>query len=819
MSPDLSQFSMHDLFRLEVDGQREVLTAGLLKLEREPTAAAELEACMRSAHSLKGAARIVGLSAAVVVAHAMEDAFVAAQRGALLLDEARIGLMLRGLDLLVQVANTPEAEAAPWQNASAPAAQAFLAELAAALAAPTAPAAPSVEAAPAPAPPPTPEVEEVAAPAAKSGPAKPKRAARREPSPEAAARSSARERRREVERRAQPVEREASERRNNIERHIVAAPVAARAESEGRERTLRVAAQNLNRLLGLSGEALVESRWVAPFAESLLRLKRMQVETGRKLALVQERLPAAALDERTQAGLSELRGRLTDAEGFLAQRLEELELYDQRSGSVARRLYDEAIACRMRPFADRIGAFPRLVRDLGVELHKRVQLHILGEDTQVDRDVLDKLEAPLSHLLRNAVDHGMESPAERERAGKPAEGRITLEARHAAGMLQISVSDDGRGIDLERVRATVVQRGLSTEAVAGQLTEAELLEFLFLPGFTVRDTVTEISGRGVGLDAVQDMVKQLRGSLRVSTDPGRGARFQMHLPLTVSVVRALVAEIGGEPYAFPLAFIANTVSVPRAAIQVLEGRQHFQSNGRQVGLVSAVQVLGGADPGLSRAELPVVVVGDHGSRYGLVVDGFHGVRELVVQPLDPRLGKIKDISSGALLDNGTPVLIVDTFDLLRSIDKLIATGHLDKVGAGDGRRGGPRRKRVLVVEDSLTVRELERKLIEGGGFEVEVAVDGADGWNAVRVGHFDLVVTDVDMPRMDGIALVSMIKQDQRLAHTPVMIVSYKDREEDRRRGLEAGADFYLTKGSFHDETLLQAVRDLVGGALAEEAP
>jgi two-component system sensor histidine kinase and response regulator WspE len=303
----------------------------------------------------------------------------------------------------------------------------------------------------------------------------------------------------------------------------------------------------------------------------------------------------------------------------------------------------------------------------------------------------------------------------------------------------------------------------------------------------------------------------------VSTEPGLGSRFQMHLPLTVSVVRALVVEIGGEPYAFPLAFIVNTTSLVRESIQVLEGRQHFDSNGRQVGLVSAVQVLGGAEQHLARAELPVVVLGDQNSRYGLVVDRFLGVRELVVQPLDPRLGKIKDISAGSLLENGTPVLILDTFDLLRSIDKLIATGHLDKVGAGEGRRGGPRRKRVLVVEDSLTVRELERKLIESGGFEVEVAVDGADGWNAVRVGHFDLVVTDVDMPRMDGIGLVTLIKQDPRLSHTPVMIVSYKDREEDRRRGLEAGADFYLTKGSFHDETLLQAVHDLVGAAVAQE--
>ena len=746
MSNDLSQFSMHDLFRLEVDGQREILTAGLLALERQHNAADQLEACMRAAHSLKGAARIVGLSAAVSVAHAMEDCFVAAQHGQIILRKTRIDLLLRGLDLLVLIANTPEAEATKWSEASPPEVASFQQDLAAALA---------VDADAAVVEPPAP-----AAPAA------------------------------------------------------VAATAAPAVDPK--DRTLRVAAQNLNRLLGLSGESLVESRWLTPFAESLLRLKRMQGETGRRLNALIETLSGLAADDRAQAGLAEVRHRLADCEHFLTQRLAELEMFDQRSSSVARRLYDEAIACRMRPFSDRIQAFPRMVRDLAHELGKQAVLEVIGESTQVDRDVLEKLEAPLTHLLRNALDHGVETAAERVAAGKPAEGVIKLDARHAAGMLQISVSDDGRGIDLDQVRRTVVQRGLTDQATAERLTEGELLEFLFLPGFTVKETVTEISGRGVGLDAVQDMVKQLRGSLRVSTEPGQGAKFQMHLPLTISVVRALLTEIGGEAYAFPLAFIVNTLSVSRPDIQVLEGRQHFTSEGRQVGLVAGAQVLGGLDSGSHRPELPVVVVGDHNDKYGVVVDRFLGVRELVVQPLDPRLGKIKDVSAGALLETGVPALILDVYDLIRSIDKLITTGHLDKVGdAVVDRRKGVRRKRVLVVDDSLTVRELERKLIESGGFEVEVAVDGADGWNAVRVGHFDLVVTDVDMPRMDGIGLVTLIKADPRLQALPVMIVSYKDREEDRRRGLEAGADFYLTKGSFHDETLLQAVHDLVGDAEA----
>jgi two-component system sensor histidine kinase and response regulator WspE len=208
----------------------------------------------------------------------------------------------------------------------------------------------------------------------------------------------------------------------------------------------------------------------------------------------------------------------------------------------------------------------------------------------------------------------------------------------------------------------------------------------------------------------------------------------------------------------------------------------------------------------------VILMGDSSHTYGLVVEEFLGERDLVVQPLDPQLGKIKDIAAGALMPDGSPVLIVDAEDLIRSMDKLVSAGRLSKVQQ-QGTAAGKKRKRVLVVDDSLTVREVERKLLGNRGYEVEVAVDGMDGWNAVRTGHFDLVVTDIDMPRMDGIELVTLINKDPNLKSLPVMVVSYKDRDEDRQRGLEAGAAHYLTKGSFHDETLLQAVVDLIGEA------
>ena len=579
----------------------------------------------------------------------------------------------------------------------------------------------------------------------------------------------------------------------------------------GSDRVLRVTADHLDRLLGLAGESLVEARWLDPFARSLLRLKRMQQEVGKSVEALRESLLGLPLSDRAQTHLAAVEQKGAECRQFLGARLAELEMFDRRSGNLSHRLYDEALALRMRPFVDSAQSFPRMVRDVGRSLGKEVRLEIVGEQTQVDRDILEKLEAPLNHLLRNAVDHGIDFPEERLAAGKPREGVIRLEARHSAGMLLITVRDDGRGIDLEAVRRAVVARKLTNEETAAKMSDAELLEFLFLPGFTMKQEVTEISGRGVGLDVVQVTMKQLRGTLRTTSELGRGTTMQLQLPLTLSVLRALVVEIAGEPYGIPLAAITRTLKLGKEKVEVLEGRQHFAFEDQRIGLVTAHQIFEKGESSMSGDELPVVIVGERGNRYGLVVDRFLGERELVVQPLDPRLGKVKDISSGALADDGTPLLIVDVEDLLRSVEKLSAAGRLDNVQRSAAADGARRRKRVLVVDDSLTVRELERKLLEGHGYDVDIAVDGMDGWNAIRTGDHDLVITDVDMPRLDGIELVSLIRKDPNLKSKPVMIVSYKDREEDRARGLEAGADYYLTKGSFHDESLLSSVADLIG--------
>ena len=752
-SPDLSQMSMLELFRQEAESQTHVLSIGLLELEQNPSSADQLEACMRAAHSLKGAARIIGLAAGVDVAHVMEDCFVLAQRGELTLHRKQIDALLQGVDLLTRIAHPPGNDETWGDHAGKPEITAFIARLTKAMA----------------------EPEDDGHPTDRIHAAEPA-AAEVENSPA-----------------------------NNGS--------ALSDSREGGVRSVRVNARNLDRLLSLSGESLVESRRLKPFTASILRLKRTQREAGQALDLLHQQLSTQTTNEATQAALSEVRTLMMQCQHMVADQLGELETFDRRSVNLSQRLYDEALACRMRPFADGTHGYARMVRDVGHALGKSVRLEITGNATQIDRDILEKLEAPIGHLLRNAIDHGIESPQQRKAAGKPEQGTITLEARHSAGMLLVNVSDDGAGIDLDQLRAAIIQRKLSNADTVAQLSEAELLEFLLLPSFSLRDTVTDISGRGVGLDVVSNMLKQVRGTIRISSSLQQGTRFQLQLPLTLSVIRSLLVTINDEPYAFPLAYVNRTLELRRDQLAMLEGQQHFSLDGRQIGLVSAHQILQKGELRAKDDLVSVVVIGDHEHTYGLAVDAFLGERMLVVQPLDSRLGKIPDVLAGALMEDGDPVLILDVADMVRSVEKLTAAGKLDVVQHGNGNLTDVKHKKVLVVDDSLTVRELERKLLSNCGYQVVVAVDGMDGWNAVRTEQFDLVITDIDMPRMDGIELVSLIRQAPNLQSLPVMIVSYKDREEDRQRGLDAGADYYFTKSSFHDESLLQAVTDLIGAA------
>ena len=754
---DLSQFSMMDLFRMEAEGQTQILTDGLLALERGG-GAARIEPMMRAAHSIKGAAAIVGLDQIVQLAHAMEDAFIAAQAGTLALAGARVDLLLGGVDLIAQVAQQGESEVAGWLARHAERIGALVDAIGAIGTLQAPPLAPN-------------EDDEVAA---------------------AMAAMSALEASGEA---ALPAEEFA-------EAPAVRAPLAP---------AQRAQAQNFDRLLALASEARINAHQLHPFIAQLQRFKRNQGALFQAMEQLHDAILRAGdpglIDKSTQAVQ-----KAHPLKQFVLEHMADIESYERRLLVGSASMVDEVLTLRMRPFRDGVQHFPRMVRDLARSLGKEAQLIISGEDTLVDRDILARIESPLNHMLRNAVDHGIESPAERLAAGKSALGTISVEARHRAGMLSIEIRDDGRGVDLERIRRNVVQRKMASSEMAQAMSTPELMEFLFLPAFSLKETASEISGRGVGLDVVHQVIREQNGTVRVESDPGQGFRTSITLPLTQSVVRALVVEIQEEAYAIPIVKVERVLKVGQADIHTLENKQFFDFGGEHIGLVSAAQVLELGQLALGAAELAVVVIGSGARRYALVVDAIRGEQSLAVQALDQIFGKLRDISSAALLDDGKPVLILDVSDLLLSIDKLLGEGGLHQL-SGERAASAAKVKRILVVDDSLTVREMERKLLHGRGYQVDIAIDGIDGWNVVRSGQYDLVITDVDMPRMDGIELVALIKKDLHLHQTPVMIVSYKDRAEDRARGMSAGADYYLTKGSFHDETLLDAVFDLIGEA------
>ena len=583
MTPEqMRDASLLELFSLEAEAQTQVLSAGLLALERNPTQADQLESCMRAAHSLKGAARIVGIDSGVSVAHVMEDCLVSAQEGRLFLRPEHIDALLQGTDLLMRIA-TPASGPQPADI------EAYVALMGCLLD----PAAPAVVPA-APSAPPMAELQLQPPTVVESTPVEiPVEVAEPEP-----------------------------------------APRKSKRTTEGGERVLRVTAERLNSLLDLSSKSLVETQRLKPHLATMQRLKRMQNNGLRALESLNVHLKEHALSLEAQEALEDARRLLAESQQLLAEKNAELDEFAWQASQRAQVLYDTALACRMRPFADVLSGQVRMVRDLGRSLGKQVRLEIEGEKTQVDRDVLEKLEAPLTHLLRNAVDHGIETPEERLLKGKSEEGLIRLRASHQAGLLVLELSDDGNGVDLEKVRRSIVERQLSPAETAAQLSEEELLTFLFLPGFSLRDKVTEVSGRGVGLDAVQHMVRQLRGAVVLEQTAGEGSRFYLEVPLTLSVVRSLVVEVGDEAYAFPLAHIERMCDLAPEDIVQVEGRQHFWHEGRHVGLVAASQLLQRPASQNSGDTLKVVVIRERDAIYGVAVERFIGERTLVVLPLD-----------------------------------------------------------------------------------------------------------------------------------------------------------------------------------------
>ena len=762
---DLGGFSMFDLFQTEVQQHCACLADGLIALEQNASDPKMVEPLMRAAHSVKGAARIINLDGAIGLAHSMEECLVRIQKGTEIPTASRIDELLRGSDILRSLADhKSEDEARAWLEQEAGPISALAeglnlppkAGVSAVVVVPTAkPVAPAaIPVAPtatpvAPAVTPAPTVVKVATPPA-------------------------------------------------------ATPSAASAPSAASDAAVLVSSSSLERLLQLSGEALVEARRLESIRRTLTRAK------------IAQRQLTAALDSLQVTGrhAGDAMTAVATSRDALDEALHQVEDHLRRGEELASALHNEAVSSRMRPFGDACGGLARSVRDVARTLGKEVRLIIAGEQVPVDREILRQLEAPLGHLVRNAIDHGIESPDERVAAGKTRQASLRVEARHHAGSLIVEVREDGRGIDRTNLRARIVSKKLSEASIVDTLGDAELFDFLFLPGFSTAAAVTDISGRGVGLDVVQSMAHSVGGSIEVRSSPA-GTSFAMRLPVTLSVVRAAVISIAGETYALALARLERIDRIARSELKTVEGRLTTVIRGEIVGLVHATEILQlkASTQSESADELAIVSVLAGSRTVGFVVDSFLGEEDLVVRRMDARIGDVAHVDAASIRENGDLLLILDADDLVQSALQLLEQG---KLRGDEGRSAISKRKqrRVLVVEDSITVREVERQMLLRAGYAVDTAVDGMDGWNAVQKVKYDLVVSDVDMPRMNGIEFVRKMRADRRYETLPVVIVSYKDREEDRIAGLEAGASAYLTKGSFQDQSFLQTIADLIGAAV-----
>jgi two-component system, chemotaxis family, sensor kinase CheA len=511
-------------------------------------------------------------------------------------------------------------------------------------------------------------------------------------------------------------------------------------------------------------------------------------DTGARQGL---RVPAEKLDHLLDvtAEIMEYRSRLTHELGKARLLSENVSDTLGSGGRLLAELRDTAFGMRMLPLSVITGPLPRAIRDIARSTGKEVDFVVAGEETELDRVVLESLAEPLTHLLRNAVVHGIESPAERERAGKPARGRVELRAVPRGSLAEIVVSDDGRGV--------------SPEAIEAAGPDGSLTSVLAAPGYSTAGEVTDLAGRGVGLDAVKAYVTGLGGTLQIKSEPGHGMNVALRLPLDLALTQVLLFDRGGDVYGLPLAAVEEVVLVTKTL--TLQGQPAVEVRGRSLPVADVAAILGAQAPPLGDRS-PAIVVSAGGRHTVVACDALIGAEEVVVKPLGPLLAHLPDYIGAAILGDGRITLLVSAATLTSEAAPVAAAPAPEVVPETSAA------PKILVVEDAFTVRELQRSILEAAGYPIVTARNGRDALAVLdRDSAIALVVTDIEMPELDGIGLIRAIRANAALSSLPVVIVTSRGSEEDRRRGIEAGADAYMAKSGFDQQTLLATVERLVG--------
>ncbi|MDD4928409.1 MAG: hybrid sensor histidine kinase/response regulator [Gallionella sp.] len=508
--------------------------------------------------------------------------------------------------------------------------------------------------------------------------------------------------------------------------------------------------------------------------------------------------PDAAAQKRSADAIAEL-------DSSSARTHREMRSSCSRLGLLVESLQQNVRMMRQVPVASLLRPLSRQVRDIARELGKKINFEISGDEIEIDRMVLEGIRDPLIHLLRNALDHGIELPQQRLEDGKPAEGRLHISVLSEGSQVVLTVEDDGAGISAEKIADCARKKKLVVDAELASMGREEIMNLIFRPGFSSRDIITSMSGRGVGLDVVVANLRKLKGSVQLETEEGHGTRFILRLPITLATEHGVLVRAGGVVFAIPVSAVDKVMEIESCQIIKIEASHAILHRGHSIPLRDLAAILSLAESEVShKKSMPVVVVAKGWDSVAFLVDEVIGEREIVVKPFRPPLLSVRNVNGGTLTGSGEVIMVLNPSDLVDSaLSASLATPR------DDGAESAPVPS-VLVVDDSITTRTLEKSILEHAGYKVSVAVNGRQGWLMLQEQTFDLVVTDIEMPEMNGFELTALIKQSERLKAVPVIIVTSLAREEDRLRGIEVGAEAYIVKGQFETKVLLDVVEQLI---------
>jgi two-component system chemotaxis sensor kinase CheA len=501
--------------------------------------------------------------------------------------------------------------------------------------------------------------------------------------------------------------------------------------------------------------------------------------------------------------------------GKLVSRLQS-SLYEDttRLDMISGELEEGIRTLRLLPLSTIFNLYPRLVRDLARQENKAVNLVIEGAATRADKRILEEMKDPLLHMIRNAIDHGIESPEERVRQGKSAVATITLRGYQTPTSIVLEVSDDGRGLNVEAIKQTALRRGISRAEDLETMTPSQIQNLILSPGFSTRTMVTEISGRGVGLDVLRTNVERLKGSIEVLSEPGQGCTIRVQLGTTLTTAHVLIVAVGSHTYALPVEFVQTAYLVNPDEIFTIEGRDTIVYDGQPVSVVQLTALLELPRPETSPQrgkpqQLSCIILRSGSDRLGIFVDDLIDEQDVVLKPQSQLLKRVRNVSGATILGTGEVCMVLNPQDLIQSVRRQGLRHDLTATVAATA--AAPAKTfSILLVEDSIATRTQEKRILEAAGYEVVTAVDGADGFNKLQSRAFDAVVSDVQMPNLDGLGLTQRIRQHREYNELPVVLVTTLASDSDRQRGAEAGANAYITKGSFNQEVLLETLQRLI---------